>query len=57
MTETDRHEISILGHKIAHVTSRMNAANEELMALHGRMGKLLSKYPFGSKYNLKKSGG
>lgn len=57
MSEVDRHEISILGHKIARATARVNSATAELMALHDRMGQVLSKYPFGSKYNLKKSDG
>ena len=53
MTEADRAEISRLGHKIVRATARVNAAHDELMALHQRMGDVLGKYPFGSKYNLK----
>lgn len=56
MSEVDRHEISILGHKIARATARFNTTHDELISLHNRLGELLNKYPFGSKYNLKKPG-
>lgn len=56
ISKADRHEIAILGHKIVRAGARLTKAQAEFTALNNRLGEILKKYPFGSKYNLKKTG-